>query len=95
VAVAREGSVSRAAAKLHRSQPAVSLQLKSMADATGLTLFHRTSHGVTLTADGAALLPQAQRALAAVEDFVLSANRMHGVVRGEPRHAFGTRARRA
>ena len=85
VAVAREGSVSRAAAKLHRSQPAVSLQLKSMADATGLTLFHRTSHGVTLTADGAALLPQAQRALAAVEDFVLSANRMHGVVRGELR----------
>jgi DNA-binding transcriptional LysR family regulator len=85
VAVAREGSVSRAAAKLNRSQPAVSLQLKSMASATGLTLFHRTSHGVSLTSDGAALLPQAQRALAAVEDFVLSASRMHGVVRGELR----------
>jgi len=85
VAVAREGSVSRAAATLHRSQPAVSLQLKSMAEATGLTLFQRSSHGVALTADGAALLPQAQRALSAVEDFVLAARRMHGVVRGELR----------
>jgi len=32
IAVAREGNVSRAAARLHLSQPAVSLQLKALAD---------------------------------------------------------------
>ena len=44
VAVAREGNVSRAATRLHLSQPAVSLQLKALAEATGLTLFTRTPH---------------------------------------------------
>ena len=46
VAVAREGSVSRAAQQLHLSQPAVSLQLKALAQQTGLTLFTRTSRGL-------------------------------------------------
>ena len=41
---------------LHRSQPAVSLQLKSLAASTGLLLFTRTPQGLALTRDGAALL---------------------------------------
>jgi DNA-binding transcriptional LysR family regulator len=59
VAVAREGNVSRAAQRLHLSQPAVSLQLKRLAQTTGLVLFNRTPRGLALTPDGAALLPQA------------------------------------
>lgn len=82
VAVAREGSVSRAASRLHLSQPAVSLQLKRLAGDAGLRLFNRTPQGLVLSADGAALLPQAERVLAAVADFQLAADRLQSTVRG-------------
>ena len=82
VAVAREGNVSRAAQHLHRSQPAVSLQLKSLAANTGLLLFTRTPQGLALTRDGAALLPHAEKALAAAADFGHAAQRLHSTVRG-------------
>ena len=85
VAVAREGNVSRAAVRLHLSQPAVSLQLKSLAEHTGLQLFTRTPHGLLLTADGAALLPQAEKALLALADFNQAAQRLHSTVRGRLR----------
>ncbi|HWT18236.1 MAG TPA: LysR family transcriptional regulator, partial [Variovorax sp.] len=42
VLAAREGNVSRAAERLHLTQPAVSLQLKRLAEETGLQLFTRT-----------------------------------------------------
>ena len=82
VAVAREGQVSRAAQRLHLSQPAVSLQLKALAEATGLTLFSRTPQGMALTGDGAALLPLADRALAALADFGQAAAGLQDTVRG-------------
>ncbi len=85
VAVAREGNVSRAAARLHLSQPAVSLQLKALAESTGLGLFTRTPHGLTLTPDGAALLPQAEKVLAALADFGQAALSLHNTVRGRLR----------
>lgn len=80
--VAREGNVSRAAERLHLSQPAVSLQLKGLAQATGLTLFTRTPHGLALTPDGAALLPQAERALGGLQDFAQAVQRLQSTVRG-------------
>jgi DNA-binding transcriptional LysR family regulator len=82
VAVAREGNVSRAALRINLSQPAVSLQLKSLAANTGLTLFTRTPHGLALTRDGALLLPQAEKALAALADFGQAAQSLHSTVRG-------------
>ncbi|WP_431125681.1 LysR family transcriptional regulator [Variovorax paradoxus] len=82
VHAAREGSVSRAAERLHLTQPAVSLQLKRLAEETGLQLFTRTPHGLALTADGAALLPQAERVLAAVGDMQQAARNLQGTVRG-------------
>jgi len=82
VLAAREGSVSRAAERLHLTQPAVSLQLKRLAEETGLQLFTRTPHGLALTADGAALLPQAERVLAAVGDLQQAARNLQGTVRG-------------
>jgi DNA-binding transcriptional LysR family regulator len=85
VAVAREGNVSRAAQRLHLSQPAVSLQLKSLAASTGLQLFTRTPHGLALTRDGAALLPQAEKALAALADFGHAAQNLQSSVRGQLR----------
>lgn len=85
VTVAREGNVSRAAERLHLSQPAVSLQLKHLAQATGLSLFRRSAHGLVLTADGAALLPQAERALGGLQDFAQAARRLQSTVRGSLR----------
>ncbi|WP_250452659.1 LysR family transcriptional regulator [Caballeronia sp. ATUFL_M2_KS44] len=66
--VAREGNLTRAAAQLHLTQPAVSLQIKNLQEMLGVVLFTRTSHGLLLTRDGEALLPHAERALAAAAD---------------------------
>lgn len=85
VTVAREGSVSRAALKLHLSQPAISLQLKSLASSKGLKLFTRTPHGLALTRDGAALLPQAEKVLSSLADFNRAASCLHSTVRGRLR----------
>jgi DNA-binding transcriptional LysR family regulator len=82
VATAAEGNVSRAAAKLHLTQPAVSLQLRQLADITGVELFTRTRNGVLLTRDGATLLQHAERALQAQAEFLQAAQRLKGSVRG-------------
>jgi DNA-binding transcriptional LysR family regulator len=69
VTIAREGSVSRAATALHLSQPAVSLQLKSLEEHTGLRLFERTPTGLLLTAAGTALLPRARELIGKLSAF--------------------------
>ncbi len=61
VAVARTGSVSRAAEQLHLTQPAISLKLKQLQANLGLTLFSRRPQGLALTSDGHALLPAAEK----------------------------------
>jgi DNA-binding transcriptional LysR family regulator len=80
--VAREGNVSRAAAKLHLTQPAISLQIKALQERSGLQLFIRTPKGLALTRDGAALLPQAEKVLASLQDFAQSARSLHNTLRG-------------
>ena len=80
--VAREGSLSRAAGKLHLTQPAVSLQLKALQERLNLRLFERTPRGMRLTPDGAALLPLADKVLEAQREFVGAAQRLHTQVRG-------------
>ena len=82
VTVAREGNVSRAAEALLLTQPAISLQMKRLSEATGLTLFTRTARGVDLTSDGAAMLVKAEQVLAALDEFHQAARRMRGTVRG-------------
>lgn len=82
VSVAREGTVSKAADTLHLTQPAVSLQLKALQERLNLQLFARSGRGLALTRDGAALLPQAEKVLAALLDFNQSASSLHASVRG-------------
>lgn len=80
VTVAREGSVSRAADLLNLTQPAISHQLKRLAQETGLRLFDRTPTGLTLTSDGDRLLPKAERVLAALAEFhAVATNAASGV----------------
>ncbi|MBW7470707.1 LysR family transcriptional regulator [Marinobacter sp. M216] len=82
VTVAREGSVSRAAERLHLTQPAVSLKLKQLQDDLELKLFRRKPQGLVLTADGQSLLPVAEKALAGLAAFEQSARALHSTVRG-------------
>ncbi|MFM0338833.1 LysR family transcriptional regulator [Paraburkholderia fungorum] len=85
VTVAREGNLTRAAVQLHLTQPAVSLQIKHLQETLGVTLFTRTSHGLSLTRDGQALLPHAERALAAANDVQRAAASLRHEVRGRLR----------
>ncbi|MFX1673720.1 LysR family transcriptional regulator [Paraburkholderia sp. A2WS-5] len=85
VTVAREGNLTRAATHLHLTQPAVSLQIKHLQETLGVTLFTRTSHGLVLTRDGQALLPHAERALAAAGDVQRAAAALRHEVRGRLR----------
>ncbi|MBB2927043.1 DNA-binding transcriptional LysR family regulator [Paraburkholderia silvatlantica] len=85
VTVAREGNLTRAATHLHLTQPAVSLQIKHLQEALGVALFTRTSHGLALTRDGQALLPHAERALAAAGDVQRAAAALRHEVRGRLR----------
>ncbi|KND61491.1 Transcriptional regulator [Candidatus Burkholderia verschuerenii] len=80
--VAREGNLTRAAAQLHLTQPAVSLQIKNLQEMLGVVLFSRTSHGLLLTRDGEALLPHAERALAAASDVQRAAATLRHEVSG-------------
>jgi|AntRauTorckE5430_2_1112549.scaffolds.fasta_scaffold00794_3 DNA-binding transcriptional LysR family regulator len=85
VTVAREGNVTRAAAILHLTQPAVTLQLKRLAEACGVQLFTRTSKGLELTQAGAELAVKAERVLAAMAEFGNTARNLTGGVQGQIR----------
>ena len=60
-AVAAEHSFSRAAARLHRTQPAVSQAIRRLEEELGERLFDRSSKGGRLTEAGAILLDYAER----------------------------------
>src|ERR1700735_3204783 len=67
VAIAQEGSFTAAAQRLHIAQQSLSQQIALIERRLGATLFERGPRGVTLTAVGAALLPEARAALVAVD----------------------------
>lgn len=71
VRIAERQSLSGAARDLGRSQPSVSRQLSALEHRLGVILVRRTTHDVTLTPDGLALLADARRLLGeweAIED---------------------------
>ena len=63
VAVARIGSVVGAAERLARTQPSISARLLALESAWATKLFRRHARGMTLTPEGARLLPLAEAAL--------------------------------
>jgi DNA-binding transcriptional LysR family regulator len=82
VAVAEEGSFTRAAAREHVAQPAVSAQVRRLEGELGQALFARGPGPVTLTAAGAAVLPHARAALAAAAGVHTAVDDLAGLVRG-------------
>lgn len=68
VEIAKLGSFSGAAERLHLTQPAVSKRVSALESELGHPLFDRVGRQVSLTEAGRALLPRAQQIVAAVEE---------------------------
>ena len=84
-AVAELGHLTRAAEKLHISQPAVSAQIKALEDELGVALFERVSSGMVLTSAGRRLLPEAQKVVSAAQSLRSRARAIQGEVVGRAR----------
>lgn len=65
VCLADEGSFSRAAARMHVSQPALSAQIQKLEGQLGFKVFERSTRQVALTANGRLLLEEAKYAVEA------------------------------
>ncbi|MEQ9325616.1 MAG: LysR family transcriptional regulator [Polyangiaceae bacterium] len=72
-----------AARHAHLSQPALSASVRRLEEELGARLLDRGRHGATLTAEGEALLPRAQAALAAFEDGRRAVEEVAGLSVGE------------
>jgi DNA-binding transcriptional LysR family regulator len=73
VAVAETENVSRAALRLHVSQPALSRQIRDLEEEIGFLLLARTAKSVRLTAAGRTFLADARVVLQRVEEAVEAA----------------------
>ncbi len=83
VAVAEEGSFTRAAARVHVAQPGVSAQIRRLEHELGQALLDRQPRSVRLTEVGAAVLPYARAALEAVAGARLAVDQLTGLLRGQ------------
>ena len=82
LAVAEERSFSRAAVRLHRTQPAVSQVIRKLEDAVGETLFDRAARDGSLTAAGALLRDYALRLLALRREAASALDELKSLERG-------------
>ena len=83
VAVASERSFSRAARKLHRTQPAISQAVKRIEDELGERLFDRSSRGGALTEAGVLLQEYATRLLKLASEAEVAVRELQQVRRGQ------------
>ena len=80
--VARHRSFSRAAAELHLTPSAVSLQIKELEHAVGVPLFGRGGKAASLTSAGELLLHDVNRALDGLKEAEEKLGRLRGVETG-------------
>ncbi len=82
LAVAEERSFSRAAVRLHRTQPAVSQVIRKLEDAVGETLFDRAARDGSLTSAGVLLRDYAHRLLALRREAASALDELKSLERG-------------
>ena len=83
VTVAQEGNLTRAAERLHLTQPALSVQIKNLQEELDLTLVVRTAKGLSITADGKEILPMAVDVLQGMAKLIERAANMQNSIRGD------------
>lgn len=83
--VVQERSMTRAAQKLHRTQPAISQAIRRLEDATGTSLLSRARDGLVPTAAGNILLEQARSVYATVSRIPVALEGASGDVAGKIR----------
>ncbi len=90
--IAELGTFTKAARAAHLSQPALSASIKRLEQAMSAKLLDRGRQGAILTTAGAALLPHARDALAAVEAGSRAVAEISGLKSGEVRIGCGATA---
>ncbi|MED7951044.1 LysR family transcriptional regulator [Kitasatospora sp. NPDC058201] len=88
IAIADEGNLGRAAARLFVSQPALSYALRRLETELGVRLFDRHSGGVTATAAGLDVLTEARRTVTQAERINAAAERHRRAASGVLRVGF-------
>lgn len=83
VAVAEEQSVTRAAARLHLSQPPLSRQIRDLEDELGVPLLEHGPKSIRLTQAGRVFLLEARAALKRVDEAVQTVQSVASGQRGE------------
>jgi len=91
-AVARHSSYTRAAEELHLTQPAVSIQVKSLEESVGLALFEQFGKQIYMTSAGEEILRYARSIAAQVDEISDVVARLKGVSRGSLHLAVATTA---
>jgi len=88
VALADDLHFTRAAARLHVAQPALTKRIQILEHAMGVRLFVRTRRSVRLTSDGEVLLDKARHVIRAAEDLAATAERLSAGEVGRLRIGF-------
>jgi DNA-binding transcriptional LysR family regulator len=81
--VAKEGSFSRAAERLYRTQPAISLAIRKLEDSLGQPLFVRGARPVRMTDAGILLKDYAERLINLRDEVKKGLTELEGLKRGE------------
>ena len=87
LAVAEEGSFTRAAERVFRTQPAVSQSVKKLEEGIGVPLFARDMPELTLTEAGHAIVEYAKRMLKLRDDAMRQVGELHNLTTGHLRIA--------